>query len=124
MIVTDTIKRYVIAAVVVVMIVLMIVCGILYKRTAMLKSDNAELSAQIISLTHANESLQTEIITRKSVDQIANTITTQLSQLTTTIDQTSRKTQSEVRHALKNQPCANTELPADIQRLLNHRRAN
>ena len=118
MIVTDTIKRYAIAAVIVVMIVLMIACGILYKRTVALKTDNSELTTQITTLTSANESLQSELTKRKSVDQLTNNLSTQLSQLTTTIDQSARRTRDELHNSLKSQPCAATVLPADISKLL------
>lgn len=119
MIVTDTIRRYVIAAVVVVMIVLMITCGILYKRTAMLKSDNAELETQISALTVANTSLQTEIIKRQAVEQITDKLSSQLNQVTATIEQNARKTQNDLHNSLKTQPCAEVVLPDNVYRLLN-----
>ena len=124
MIVTDTIKRYAIAAVIVVMIVLMIACGILYKRTVVLKTDNSELTTQITTLTSANESLQTEIVKRQAVEQITNNLNTQLNQVTEIIEQSARKTQNDLRNSLKTQPCATTNLPDDVYRMLNPGSAN
>ena len=124
MIVTDTIKRYAIAAVIVVMIVLMIACGILYKRTVALKTDNSELTTQITTLTSANESLQTEIVKRQAVEQITNSLNTQLNQVTEIIEQSARKTRNELHNSLKTQPCATTNLPDDVYRMLNPGSAN
>lgn len=117
--ITDKIKYYAIASVIVVFVMLIIATGMLYKKTVELKDDNTELSAQITALTTANESLQTEITKRQAVEQITDNLSTQLSQVTETIEQSARKTQNDLRNSLKTQPCAGTRLPDDIYRLLN-----
>ena len=117
--IADTVKRYLIAGVIALMIVLMIACGILYKRTVALKDDNNELTTQITTLTSANESLQTEIVKRQAVEQITNSLNTQLNQVTEIIEQSARKTQNELHNSLKTQPCATTNLPDDVYRMLN-----
>lgn len=122
--IADTVKRYLIAGVIALMIVLMIACGILYKRTVALRDDNNELTTQITTLTSANESLQTEIVKRQAVEQITNNLNTQLNQVTKIIEQSARKTQNELHNSLKTQPCATTNLPDDVYRMLNPGSAN
>ena len=122
--IADTVKRYLIAGVIALMIVLMIACVILYKRTVALKDDNNELTTQITTLTSANESLQTEIVKRQAVEQITNSLNTQLNQVTEIIEQSARKTQNELHNSLKTQPCATTNLPDDVYRMLNPGSAN
>ena len=75
---------------------------------------NMKLTAQVTELTSANESLQTEIIKRQAVEQISDRLTTELGNISATIERKARENQYAIHDALKNQPCANTMLPDDV----------